>query len=344
MANVLWFTVQQATNGTAYINFRCKTNEPAGNGMFFNGLALTNSLNTNGWPVEPLVFFPASTPLGAWSVTIAGTTVTIMTPDGTSTNFTLDAATAALFADPMTLCLGSQPNNANGFGQTAVISGFGVTGNATPFSDDFTTDTQLNTNIWRVLAGDPNGVNLVPPGSAFWVSWTLPDGGFSLQSAPSLPQTALGWNNPTVLTILDNNMRQALVPWSATGTNQGYFRLIERVFSQLQVLLPGETNAPNTLTGKTGTPTPANVGDLVDVTVNAVDATWNIVNVSGDNINLTTTDGSATTPLDAPLANGTLTGPNQVILFGSPGSFTVTAKDTTHTNILSSTSASLTVN
>jgi hypothetical protein len=143
---------------------------------------------------------------------------------------------------------------------------------------------------------------------------------------------------------LDNNMRQALVPWSATGTNQGYFRLIERVFSQLQVLLPGETNAPNTLTGKTGTPTPANVGDLVDVTVNAVDATWNIVNVSGDNINLTTTDGSATTPLDAPLANGTLTGPNQVILFGSPGSFTVTAKDTTHTNILSSTSASLTVN
>jgi hypothetical protein len=340
LANVLWFTVQQATNGTAYINFRCKTNEPNGNGMFFNGLALTDPLNTNGWPVEPLAFFPASTPLGPWSVTIAGTTVTIMTPDGTSTNVTLDAATAALFADPMTLCLGSQPNNANGFGQTAVISGFGVTGNATPFSDDFTSDTTLNTNIWRVLANDPNGVNLVPPGSAFWVSWSLPDDGFSFQSTPSLPQTPIGWNNPTVLTILDNNMRQALVPWSATGTNQGYFRLIKRAFTQLQVLLPGETNAPNTLTGKTGTPTSVSAGSEVDVTVNAVDATYHIVNVS-DAVHLTCTDSGAILPNDASMVNGTLT--FTTLYLNDSGSWTVTATDTGNTAIPPATSSSITV-
>jgi hypothetical protein len=340
MANVLWFTVQQDTNGTGYINFRCKTNEPNGNSMFNNTLDPTNAANVNGWAIEPLCFFRASTPLGHWSVTIAGTTVTIMTPDGTSTNVTLDAATVALFADPMTLCLGSQPNNANGFGKTAVISGFGVTGNATPFSDDFTTDTTLNTNIWRVLSGDPNGVNLVPPGSAFWVSWSLPDTGFSFQSAPSLPQTALGWNNPTVLSFLDNGQRTALVPWSQTGTNQGYFRLIKRSFTQLQVLLPGETNASGTVSGKIGTPTAVTSGDLVTVTVNAVDATWNIVNASGDTIHLTTTDGTAITPLDSALAGGTMTG---YIQFNSVGSWTTTATDISNTNIISNTSSSLTV-
>lgn len=289
MANVLWFTVQQAADGTAYINLRCKTNEPNGNGMLFNGLSPTNVANTYGWPVEPVAAINASTPLGAWSVTIAGTAVTIMTPDGTSTNFTLDAATAALFADPMTLCLGSQPNNANGFGQTAVISGFGVTGNATPFSDDFATDTQLNTNIWRGLASDPNGVNLVPPGSAYWVSWTLPDDGFTLQSAPSLPLTELGWNNLTVLTILDNSKHQALVPWSAAGTNQGYFRLLQRVATQLEVLLPGQSNVVNVGVSGNIDPTQVYPGAIVTVTVNAVDATYNIVSMS-DSVTMTTTD------------------------------------------------------
>jgi len=32
--------------------------------------------------------------------------------------------------------------------------------------------------------------------------------------------------------------------------------MVKRAFTQLQVLLPGETNAPNTTTGKIGTPDP----------------------------------------------------------------------------------------
>jgi hypothetical protein len=193
-ANVLWFTVQQAADGTAYMNFRSKTNLPNGNAMFTNTHVPDNSGGTNDWPVQPLGFITATTPLGAWSVTFVGnTSVTITTPDNTTTTVTLDPVTAALFADPMTVCLGSQPNNANGYGQTAVISGFGVTGNPIPFSDDFTTDTQLNTNLWRVLAGDPNGVNIVPPGSAFWLSWNLPDTGYAPQTTADLTGSALSW-------------------------------------------------------------------------------------------------------------------------------------------------------
>ena len=120
-----------------------------------------------------------------------------------------------------------------------------------------------------------------------------------------------------------------------------FFRLIKRTFTQLQVLLPGETNAPNTLTGKGGTPTAATSGDLVTVTVNAVDATWNKVSVSGDNIHLTTTDGSAITPNDSALAGGTMTG---IIQFNTTGSWTTTATDTSNTNIISNTSSPITVN
>jgi hypothetical protein len=122
--------------------------------------------------------------------------------------------------------------------------------------------------------------------------------------------------------------------------NMAFFRLIKRTFTQLQVLLPGETNAPNTLTGKGGIPTAINSGDLETVTVNAVDATWNIVNVSGDTIHLTTTDGTAITPLDSALAGGTMTGDIQ---FNSTGSWTTAATDISNTNIISNTSSSLTV-
>ena len=122
--------------------------------------------------------------------------------------------------------------------------------------------------------------------------------------------------------------------------NAAFFRLIEREFTQLQVLFPGETNAPNTLTGKTGTPTGVNVADEVDVTINAVDKTYHIVSTS-DMLNLTTTDVTATIVTPAPtMVNGTVTVP---MYFGTAGSYSVMATDTTNTNIPSSTSSTITV-
>ena len=60
-----------------------------------------------------------------------------------------------------------------------------------------------------------------------------------------------------------------------------FYRLIKRVPYQLQVLMPGQTNAPNTALGYTGTPTDISVSGegftTVTVTVNMCDATWHIV-------------------------------------------------------------------
>jgi hypothetical protein len=331
MANVLWFTVQEQTDGTAYVQMRAKTNYPGGNSMLFNTYLPTDTVNNpNGWPVEPLATNVASTPLGHWSVTIAGTLVTIETPDHTTTTYTLPAAWLPLFAEPMTVCLGSQPNQPSGYGQTAVISGFGVSGNVAPFKDDFTADAAFNPTYWRVLAGDASGVNLVPATSACWVSWSLPDAGFSFQSSPSLLSSMT--DQPGVLEILDNGKRTALVPSSLVGANQGFFRLVEHTFSQLQVLLPGESNAPNTPTGKAGTPDEVylSLGGNEDVTVNAVDDKYNIVSGVTDMIRLTcSTDPLSFMPNDTAMVNGTVTftGVNAVA-FGTTGLQTIMATDT----------------
>ena len=71
--------------------------------------------------------------------------------------------------------------------------------------------------------------------------------------------------------------------------NSAFFRLAKLTATQLQVLLPGETNAPGTVSGKTGTPTPQSVGTPTTVTVNAVDANWNIVSLS-DTVQLSSSD------------------------------------------------------
>jgi hypothetical protein len=108
------------------------------------------------------------------------------------------------------------------------------------------------------------------------------------------------------------------------------------------VLLPGETNAPGTLSGKVGTPTPVSLGagGFETVTINAVDSTWHIVNTSGDQITITTSDTSGITPNPSSLAGGTV---QETLEFVDQGNWTVTATDSSNTNILSNASSSVAV-
>jgi hypothetical protein len=127
------------------------------------------------------------------------------------------------------------------------------------------------------------------------------------------------------------------------GSSQGFFRLIKRQFTQLQVLMPGETNAPGTATGKTGTPDAQTAGTSFNVTVNAVDATWHVIPLSAnDNIAITTSDDTqATLPANATLVGGTKT---FSLTFWTGASYTVTATDTTDTTKKPDTGSSTTVN
>src|SRR5207245_5643831 len=76
--------------------------------------------------------------------------------------------------------------------------------------------------------------------------------------------------------------------------------------AKLQLLVPGETAAPGSAAGKTGTPSTETAGAPFNVTVNAVDANWNVVSTN-DTVAISTTDTNAVLPANAALVAGTRT-------------------------------------
>jgi hypothetical protein len=344
----------QGNSSSATAHFRYKVGEPGNQIMYGGGAPYTNApgswdgVTANYLESGNLASVTNNGVLGTWTLKFTSdTNVTLIAPNGNSTNVIFPAYNVGYFAEQTSpgfyVYLGMQANNADALGQAVVYSHFAISNTASPFSEDFLADSVLDTtNTWNTSAASgPKGVLIVPADSAYWINWTLPDSGFSLQTSSTL-NNPLAWTSPSTGPIIGmaSVRSQLLASNEIPAGNMAFFRLIKRSFTQLQVLLPGETNAPNTLTGKTGTPTAINSGGLETVTVNAVDVTWNKVSVSGDTIHLTTTDGSAYTPLDSALAGGTMTGDIQ---FNTLGSWTVTATDTSNTNIISNTSSSLTV-
>src|SRR5204863_10057657 len=61
----------------------------------------------------------------------------------------------------------------------------------------------------------------------------------------------------------------------------------EGAFAKLQILAPGETASPGSATGKSGTPTAQSASAPFNVTVNAVDANWNLFTNTTDNVAIT---------------------------------------------------------
>ncbi|NNU34217.1 hypothetical protein HK413_08770 [Mucilaginibacter sp. S1162] len=130
-----------------------------------------------------------------------------------------------------------------------------------------------------------------------------------------------------------------------TNNTSGSVTVSAGAFVKLQLLLPGETAAAGTATGKTGTPSVASAGTPLAVTVNAVDAYWNKVTSVTDFVQFTTTDGNGVMPANTQLALGTKSftttnGPN----LKTPGIQTITVADFTDGAKTANTSPSITVN
>src|ERR1041384_6058220 len=68
-------------------------------------------------------------------------------------------------------------------------------------------------------------------------------------------------------------------------------------FAKLQLLAPGESAAPGTASGKTGTPTGQIASTAFNMTVNAVDANWNAVTNVVATVGINSTNSNATLPL-----------------------------------------------
>ena len=120
-----------------------------------------------------------------------------------------------------------------------------------------------------------------------------------------------------------------------TGTSNN-FVVNPGPYTKLQVILPGESPAGGTGTGKTGTPTTQTAGTPFNITVRAVDQYWNLVPGVNNRVGLTSTDTFAWMTADTTLANGQRVIP---VRLHKSGLQTITATDLDDSNILTNTSS-----
>ena len=177
----------------------------------------------------------------------------------------------------------------------------------------------------RVRPGTPNG--------------SFRPAGLNLELSPDLAN----WTQPTSTNswAFDVYGWFPLAQTDLPGATQNFFRMVKPDNGQLQVLLPGESNAPNTPTGKTGTPAPQTLYNTFDLTINRCDATWHIV-PSSDTVAITSTDTVAALPPDTALVNGTAT-ISGTFYFNTSGTWTITATDVTTNTVSAGTSSPITI-
>lgn len=344
LADMGYLQILSHTNGAATARMMWKTNEVNGNTMLFN------TVETNGYAAGTLGYLDAPTMIGTWSLSFTSDTAFVLRgPGGVSTNLSLPYEWLASFnalGGAAYAYFGASP----GAGQSTVISQVVIAGGASQYAlTNNLSSLPLDKAAWGLLGGE----NFIAPAGGGWLaSWTLPAVNFNLKVT-----SELGNPNSWVLLSGNTNLAGPVTTYTA-GTSAkafvpsislpkaaaAFFSLQKQVVAKLQVLLPGETNAPGTASGKTGTPDPQPLGASVSVTVNAVDANWNVVAYCTDQISLTSSDSAATSdtftalPLAGQLAQGTA---KLNVIFATAGSQTVSASDTSQTTVASATSSSI---
>jgi hypothetical protein len=170
--------------------------------------------------------------LGTWTVTFENnTSVTLTTASGATTNFTFPAEAAAYFAGDMLLHFGTFKNGFVNNGAVATFSRIKVEGTGSPYPIDETfPGPTLNPDpnaaiLWRTAA-DLSGLNIIPPGTAWWLYWTLPDTGFSPQISGSVTGT---WSDPgiTFINEVSTGKKGAVPASSIPAGNSAFLRLIK---------------------------------------------------------------------------------------------------------------------
>ena len=339
--NVIFLRIMNNADGSAYANLWFKTNTPM---EYSNAVSHTAMIYANN-EHHLVTNLTSATVTGKWTVAFTSDTAGILTaPDNTSTNFVLPAEAAALFASPYAV-FGIQGNNEASGGQGVTFSKLEIKNpNYGDLSDTFEA-APLNNQIWGIAAGTASGIQVLPSG--LWVSWSLPAVNYDLMASPTVNAPLSSWTsglitNATARAFNFADAGHIVVPWASLPNNhQFYLRLAHApAFTKLQVLMPGESNAPLTPTGKTGTPAPQKVGVPFNVVIHACDDYWQVVDAA-DLVNLTSDDLGASLPPADFLLGGSLT---LSVTLGTSGSATITASDFTDGTKTSNTGAALQVN
>lgn len=328
--DVIRFDMSEQADGTFLGTFRYKINAPDSNGNMFGGDGDLGSITS-------------TTVKGPWGFTFNNdTSITLISPEGTA-DATLPDTAVAEFDAPVVAYFGCMANEIARQGQKLVLEHARVEGSrgGIDVSDGFTAPP-LDPTKWEKAAEYPAGVMILTDDAELWLSWTLPDVGFSLQATPSLDPadwTAFGGATPPLAT---GATKSVLINKSGLpGAEAGFFQLNQPVFSKLQILLPGETAAPGTPTGKTGTPDPQMQYTPFNIIINAVSDDWALISGVTDVVTFATTDADPILPADTALINGTVT--LQVDL-GTIGTQTITVSDVTNPAIQSDTSSGVVIN
>ena len=198
-----------------------------------------------------------------------------------------------------------------------------------------------------ILVEDASG-NLVATDSGRVITVARGTGTGTLQGT----LTATTVNGIATFANLSYNLAETItLNFTATGlTNvvSGNVVVSAGPFAKLQLLAPGESAAPGTTTGKTGTPSAQTANGAFSLTVNAVDANWNVINTVTDLVGISSSDTNAMLPPNAALVAGTQ---NFNVTLNTLGTATVTASDLTdpdsrvpNTPVGANTSPAITVN
>ncbi len=212
----------------ATATFHYKTNSPGSNGpatldnattMYFNAAA------TNG-AVGQLGSVTGLSRIGTWTLTFDhDTNITLTTPDNATASFVMPPEDAAQFTGDITAYFGAMPGQLANVGQTVILERIRITSGATPLLDDNFSVSPLDPLVWTVSASSPAGVVVVTPTDPFWVSWTTPASGFTLQTNSTANST--GWGDAALTDALVGSRKRALIPSSALpSSGLGLFRLV----------------------------------------------------------------------------------------------------------------------
>ena len=256
--DVGWLQILDSTNGTATATMHWKTNSAFDYSMLYNtqyggtggtnntlgaGLLGTLTAPSHGGHLEHLLYQRHQ--------------FDCIWPGGVSTNLTIPEAWLQVWdADagvggPVAYAyFGDDSFTAANQGQmwlssvsiSGGSSGAGITNNFT---------ASLDTTAW----GAANNTTVVSSPSLL-VSWTSPAAFYTLEATESL-EPPITWeaitNNPAVpVTMYEvyTNLHAIVATADLPSTNATFFALNRSVAVALQVLMPGETNAPGTATGK----------------------------------------------------------------------------------------------
>lgn len=216
-ATVIALDIRNLPDGTATAVFRYKTNHAYANASDY----------------QPAVLVCSNGVLGTWSLTFLNdTNVSVKAPNGATTNFVLPEAAALTFNNPLSVYFGNMQNGADNAGQAATYSRVQVKGVAlSPEIDETFAGSDLNPDPlnpkWRVVGDVPNCVFIVRADHKYWVNWSIPDSGFSLQSSPSLAPGS--WTDPGLTNLVNTTLgNRLLIPQSSLPAVQsGYFRMVK---------------------------------------------------------------------------------------------------------------------